>query len=93
MADFDTALAAWLDRAGKIAANPLSIDPRGKKYVRIVDHMSNGQDTVFCFIDKATGNVLFAAGWKAPTKHSPVRGNIWTVGEEGVDKYGAHYIK
>ena len=30
---------------------------------------------VHSFVEVATGNVLKAAGWKAPAKHA--RGNIW----------------
>jgi len=93
MQDFQTALDAWMKRVSKLAWCPLTVDPRGKKYLRIVENMTNGQKSVYCFIDKATGNVLFPAGWKAPTKHSPVRGNIWTPGEEGVTQYGAKYLK
>ena len=43
----------------------------GKKYIRIVRG-----DSVHCFVNKETGDVLKAAGWKAPAKGS--RGNFLT---------------
>ena len=46
----------------------------GKKYVRIVSG-KHGQKSAFGFIDKETGNLLKAAGWKAPAKNF-ARGNI-----------------
>ena len=46
----------------------------GKKYIRIVN-----KDTVlrsaWAFVDTLTGDILKAASWKAPAKHS--RGNIY----------------
>lgn len=44
-------------------------DAPGRKFVRIV--MSTGGDagrSVHCFVDLRTGDVLKAAGWKAPAK-------------------------
>lgn len=86
---FNSALKDWLARAQKIATDTsLRIDPRGKKYIRIYS-MGPGRGA-FCFIEKATGDVLKAASWEAPAKHA--RGNIYQIGKEGVDKYGAHYL-
>ena len=48
----------------------------GPKNVRIVKIESHGGKSVVCFVDKATGNILKAAGWKAPAKGA--RGNIYT---------------
>jgi hypothetical protein len=91
MENFDTALQGWVERVNKIHHEPVQIDPRGKKYIRITH--GETQTSVVCFIDKATGDVLFPAGWHAPTKHSPVRGNIWEVGKEGIEKWGAKYLR
>lgn len=42
-------------------------DEGGRRFTRIVE--DNGtQRSVHCFIEKATGRVVFAAGWKAPAK-------------------------
>ncbi len=47
---------------------------RGKKYVRILRE-DIAQRSVHCFVDSTNGDVLKAAGWKAPAKHA--RGNIF----------------
>ena len=68
----------------------LSVD-KGRKYARIV--VDNGvQKHVHCFIDMTNGNVLKAAGWKAPAKHA--RGNIFNddAGMNGVTVHGARYM-
>lgn len=46
---------------------------------------TGNQRSVHCFIDKATGDVYKAAGWKAPAPH--VRGNIVT----GFDDIAARF--
>lgn len=93
--DFNTALNAWLVRAGAIANDYiLEIDPKGRKYVRITMKLrgnENGQVSVFCFIDKATGNVLKPATWATPAKHA--RGNVYITGKEGVGRLGANYLR
>lgn len=48
-----------------------SVDPGGRKYIRIVVEGKNDvipQRHVHCFIEAATGAVLKADGWKAPAK-------------------------
>jgi len=77
---------------GYPAAPVLSADP-GVKNVRIV---ATQRDTwgrsVFCFIRKADGAVLKAAGWKAPAKH--VRGSILVnAGQDAITTYGAVYMR
>ena len=74
----------WLKRVEKKFNVELHIGG-GRKYIKIERGSS-----VFCFIDAKTGDVLKAASWNAPAKHA--RGNIFEVGKEGVDKYGAHYL-
>jgi len=102
--DFDSALKKWLKRAEAIIKGHhdrmkfthtkpgiLLIDPKGRKYLRIVKKEGFGSSYVYCFIEKATGNVLKADGWMKP--HPTPRGNIWEVGKEGVSAYGALYLK
>ncbi len=60
---------------------------KGKKYVRIVV-ANTAQRWVYCFVDIETGNILKAAGWKAPAKG--IRGNIKN-GTDDVTPYGARY--
>lgn len=75
----------------------------GKRYIRIVKGTAiAGTGTqlahkdlswsAYCFIDKTNGNVLKAAGWKAPAKHA--RGNIFdsSNGVDAVTAYGARYL-
>lgn len=52
-------------------------DKGGRKYVRIVREETSGGRSVICFVERATGLIWKAAGWKAPAKNFS-RGNIWT---------------
>lgn len=61
---------------------------RLQKRIRIVhDH------SVHCFVDMATGDVLKAAGYKAPAKHA--RGNIYDEknGLGSMGPYGPAYLR
>ena len=58
----------------------------GRKYDKVTTDRS-----VYCFVEKETGNVYKPAGWRAPyTKgNNPVRGNIFNVSSyENADPYG-----
>ena len=48
----------------------------GRKYIKVVKcrKFETGRE-VYCFIDKATGDILKPASWSAPAKHA--RGNIF----------------
>jgi len=99
---FDQALEMWLDRAQILTSDAegpsfpencrtiLVIGKGGRKFVRIVQTDPTGsRNSVHCFIEKTTGNVLKAAGWKGPAKG--VRGNIF--GDNlGVGPHGAVYF-
>ena len=65
----------------------------GKKYVRIVrtSDGGSGQRSVFCFIEKPSGDIYKSATWKAPAKH--VRGNIFVSLTDGINVYGADYLR
>ena len=103
--DFDNALAGFLASiklrtdARYAASYPnltpptYSVDPAGRKYLRIVVNDSPGESrSVFCFVRKADGAVLKAAGWKAPAKHA--RGSIFiNGGMDAVSEYGANYLR
>jgi hypothetical protein len=87
---FDAALAAFVDKLNAVhqavnaemgAKNPAMADyykpivlEEGTKNIRVV-HTGGSSRSVYCFIEKATGNVLKAAGWKAPAKG--VRASIY----------------
>jgi hypothetical protein len=73
-----------------VAPGTLVVMP-GKKYVRIVN-----QDTVsrsaWAFVDIATGDILKAASWKVPAKHS--RGNIYKPESwVAVTAFGPAYLR
>jgi hypothetical protein len=68
----------------------LSVEP-GKKYARIVADDSVSR-SVYCFINMENGDILKAASWKAPAKHS--RGNIYDPNPTaGINPYGANYMR
>jgi len=77
-----------------IPRDVLSIDPKGIKYAKIVRGREGGPvDSVHCFVNKGNGDVLKAAGWKAPAKHA--RGNIFDDdhGASAMTPYGAAYLR
>lgn len=65
----------------------------GAKNAKII-RSDRGQRSVYCFVDRETGDILKAASWRAPAKHA--RGNIkdpdggWGT---AVGPYGAAYLK
>ena len=66
---------------------PTYINEGGRKYDKIANESS-----VYCFIEKATGNIYKPAGRKAPyTKgNNPVRGNVFEMTSyETADPYGS----
>ena len=64
----------------------------GRKYHKVIMVTCGGQRSVWCFVDKTTGDIFKPATWKAPAKHS--RGNI-TKPEtyQGYDWTGPHYLR
>jgi len=103
MSDFESKLDSFVEGCNKIyndymnvsfPSNPRdSIEHRGgRKYAKIVTVGSDGESrSVFCFVNKENGDVLKAAGWKAPAKGA--RGNIYddNNGLGRMTPYGAGY--
>ncbi len=61
----------------------------GKRYIKVIRRRVDGtQGSVHCFVDTLNGDVLKAAGWKAPAKHA--RGNIFDEhdGLKNMNEYG-----
>lgn len=55
--------------AGKMADKVFTIT-NGRKYAKVVSSNKGGNhNSVFCFIDRNTGEVYKAATWKSPAKH------------------------
>lgn len=69
----------------------------GKKFIRVV-RQEKRRDTgeihgrsVYCFIQIDNGDILKAAGWKAPAKHA--RGSVFNANIlEGCGPYGVAYL-
>lgn len=95
LADFLTSIrevigANFSKNFPRLAVPTISVDPGGQKYLRIVRD-DGRQRSVFCFVDKATGDILKADGWKRPAKHA--RGSIYeNAGKGAITPYGVHYI-
>lgn len=70
----------------------LTIDPKGRKYIRIVKEDGSSR-SVYCFVERETGAIYKADGWKKPAKHA--RGNIRDdkQGMGGVTAYGGVYLR
>ena len=68
--------AAWSNGSKFPMGSGSKLEPMGgPRYIRIVSEDKTSRSS-FCFIDKTNGNVLKAAGWKAPAKNF-ARGNIF----------------
>lgn len=66
----------------------------GKRYAKIVrTRVAGDGGSVHCFVDMLNGDVLKAAGWKAPAKHA--RGNIFDKhdGLGRMGEYGPAYLR
>lgn len=58
-------------------ADVYTVDPRGRKFARIVcnNHGRGDSRYVHCFVEKATGLIWKAAGWNGPATNYP-RGSV-----------------
>ena len=66
----------------------------GRRYVRVVRNDTGGSTSrcVWGFVDKTNGDILKAAGWKAPAKHA--RGNIFNENPlSNCNEYGPNYLR
>ncbi len=82
---FDAALQTFIDGCQRIHTAHMERYPNvpasvisarsGKRYVKIIMNANGVGGSVHCFVDATNGDVLKAAGWKAPAKHA--RGNIF----------------
>lgn len=82
---------AWFEKNNYTMPVPTFTFERGQRYIRIV--RNDCGRSVHCFIDTTNGDVLKAAGWKAPAKHA--RGNIFNQdnGLGCMGPYGAAYLR
>lgn len=68
----------------------------GRKYAKLISaDVRNGVESaqsVYCFVDLGTGDILKAATWRAPAKHA--RGNVLRADRmQSVTAYGANYLR
>jgi len=62
-------LLGWINTEADIPEGySYSLDNPGQKFQRVIMHRRGGGDSVAFFIDRNTGDILKAAGWKAPAK-------------------------
>jgi hypothetical protein len=103
--DFNSALKGFLKAAqakvderfvGYPTQGAKLVTKEGPKYVKVIsldvwNGVPNTNGSVYCFVEKGTGNVLKAAGFNAPAKG--VRSNIFAqdFGASGITGYGAIY--
>lgn len=81
----------YFAKNGYTMAPPTITVMNGMKNVRIVRSEPHTK-SVYCFVDKTTGDIFKAAGWKAPAKHA--RGNIYNQDMlKGCGVYGAEYLR
>lgn len=106
---FDTNLNLFLDgirakidaywqQNGYTHTKPVIETMEGNRYIRIVSATKNVDGSYLSrscwgFVDKTNGDVLKAAGWKAPAKHA--RGNIFALdfALASCDLHGPAYLR
>ena len=93
-------LANWADNCPKFLAicKPFVTVEASPKYVRIVRQEQHRESavitgrSVYCFVNRETGDVLKAAGWKGPAKGE--RGNLNSADMfAGCGAYGPRSLK
>jgi hypothetical protein len=101
--EFEKAFNEWFKAAQKMVNDYMKKEfpgqskslsfTQGPKRIKIVATNESGHQSVWAFIDKATGDVLKPASWKAPAKGA--RGNIFDKdkGLKRVGPYGPEYNK
>lgn len=87
------AVASYAREYRKLPALELTAEI-GPRYIRIVETDGPHHRSAFCFVDRQSGAILKAAGWKGPAKG--VRGSIFAedfgIGK-AVTPYGAAYAR
>lgn len=66
----------------------------GSRYMKVTtSRVPSEHGSVFCFVDKTSGDVLKPAGWSGPAKHA--RGNIFddNNGLGSIGPYGPAYLR
>lgn len=62
----------------------------GSKYHKLISNRG-GSRSVWCFVDKTSGEIFKPAGWKSPAKHT--RGSVSNIESyTGYSWTGPHYL-
>ena len=87
---FLKAAQAKVNKSYKEGSNILTAE-EGSKRIRVVKNYCG--KSVYCFVDKATGDILKAASWSVPAKGK--RGSIYDAdhGASAVNEYGTNYAR
>lgn len=96
LADFADMLQTWLQTNFAAAKNvgpaPTIEVQTGSRYARLVIRHHPGSGSAYGFVDLTNGDLLKAAGWKAPAKGK--RGNIFAAMPlNGCTPYGMAYFR
>jgi hypothetical protein len=71
--------------------HPIFLVKEGRKYDKVIES-DNGSRRSYCWIDRATGDLL-KGSWKCVTEKTP-RGNIYRESfMDGTGPYGLDYLK
>ncbi|MEH2517395.1 hypothetical protein V1279_002968 [Bradyrhizobium sp. AZCC 1610] len=97
--DFDQAIETFFEGVKRISDDYMNANyPSLSKPVFELQKLQKRYRIVrdqaaFCFVDKATGDVLKSASWAAPAKHA--RGNIFDAhnGLAKMGPYGPAYLR
>jgi hypothetical protein len=90
MNPIDTAIAAYVSKLdatvepSDVERIRFEADPRGRKFtriVRVIGRHDDGPDvsrSALCFVERATGKIWKADGWKGPALNFP-RGSVYEL--------------
>lgn len=97
----DSYIAALQDRKNhemaqmypNLAVGTYFVASRGSRFVKVAIE-NDSQTFVHTFVEIATGNIVKAAGWKAPEPKKRARGNIFAAEVlAGTTSHGAVYLR
>jgi len=78
-----------------VAHKPVITATEGPRYFRVMKLEGPAEkpisNSVYVFIDKSNGDILKAAGWKAPVKGA--RGNIFSGSLDCLTHHGVVYLR
>jgi hypothetical protein len=76
--DITTSTETFMNHLNKVMKKPegysYELLTRGSKYFKVTMIPRGGGGSVYCFIDKLTGDIFKPAGWRAPAKGA--RGSV-----------------